>query len=592
MIGDAEFFRRNEKRLLLLLLPLCYALFFHDLGNRDIWNPDEDEYVQVNIEMVRDGHWIKPTLFGEPYSIKPPLLNWIGSGFSVLAGGVSEHTSRLPSAIAATLGLFALYPLGRMLFGRRAAYLAVLVLATTPLYVEFGRWIQINMISTALLVATLTCFWWGWANPGRRSLAYLLMYAPAALGTLDMGAVNAVMPAIVIASYLIVMRSPRHILALRIVPGLILFLAITAPWYVAVGLEGGYAENLLITTNFTRFFTEWQHTRPFYYYLGTTPAYFLPWFLYLPGILYLILSGRARRDRERLLFPLVWLVSLFVFFSCSQTKRSEYVLPVFPALALLVGYGMDRALNGWDTDWPRRWLVAWPTRITLGVAALAGVGAPLVAAIFAREWLPILLPLSLVTLVGAWASHRLLESGRGVASIATLAITAAALVALGAGPYVSKRNEQESAKSFCREVARHLAPGERVKLFRYSKPVYGVYTGRFLDVASELDELREWMASDQPVFVIMKEKEYLAIEDELPQPLYVVIRHWIDRRYVLLVSNRPPPEPTPPLALAAAGGRGEPGAAAVLGTYPGPGGWGRARAALPSRSLPPGPEVP
>ena len=103
MIDADAPYRRNERWLLLLLLPLCYALFFHQLGARDIWDPDEDEYVLVNREMVLDGHWLYPTANGGPYSIKPPLFNWLGSGISVLAGEVDELTSRLPSAIAASV---------------------------------------------------------------------------------------------------------------------------------------------------------------------------------------------------------------------------------------------------------------------------------------------------------------------------------------------------------------------------------------------------------------------------------------------------------------------------------------------------------
>jgi len=75
--------RQNEFRVLILMLGLCYLLFFQDVGKRHIWSPDEDGYVLVNLEMVEDGHWIFPTANGEPYSIKPPLFNWIGSLISV-----------------------------------------------------------------------------------------------------------------------------------------------------------------------------------------------------------------------------------------------------------------------------------------------------------------------------------------------------------------------------------------------------------------------------------------------------------------------------------------------------------------------------
>ena len=104
-----SFCLRNRKWILLLLVLLSYPLFFYKLGDRDIWSPDEDEYVQVNREMVLDGHWIYPTANGQPYNIKPPLFNWLGSAFAKLNGEVTEHTSRLPSALAASAGLIILY---------------------------------------------------------------------------------------------------------------------------------------------------------------------------------------------------------------------------------------------------------------------------------------------------------------------------------------------------------------------------------------------------------------------------------------------------------------------------------------------------
>ena len=118
-----SFFLRNRKLILLLLVLLSYPLFFYKLGDRDLWSPDEDEYVQVNREMVLDGHWIYPTANGEPYNIKPPLFNWLGSAFAKLNGEVTEHTSRLPSAMAASAGLLILYFIGGKLFGRRAGLL-------------------------------------------------------------------------------------------------------------------------------------------------------------------------------------------------------------------------------------------------------------------------------------------------------------------------------------------------------------------------------------------------------------------------------------------------------------------------------------
>ncbi len=544
---DNNFYRRNEKWIVLLLLLLSYPLFFHKLGDRDIWEPDEDEYVQVNREMVLDGHWIYPTANGRPYSIKPPLFNWLGSAFAELNGEVTEHTSRLPSAIAAAAGLFILYFLGRRLFGHRAGLLSALIIGTTPLYIEFGRWIQINMISTVLLTATLALFYWGYTNERKRTLAYLLMYGPAGLGTLNMGLVNVAMPVIVICLYLITVKDFKHIFRLKIGWGILIYLAIVAPWYVAVSLRGDYAHNLIVVTNFTRYFKEWVHVRPFYYYLGTTPPYFLPWFIYLPGALYLCFSERTKEERKQLLFPFLWVVGLFVFFSLSKTKRSEYVLPIFPAMALLVGYVIDRGLRAWDESpfWQR--LIVWPTYIVLCILMAAGIGIAIYSASLSRDWLFTILPISFFLFFGAPVAFFLFRRGKRIEAMGAIVLILMLSVAYGVGPVVAKKNETKSAKPFCLQVLRYLRPGENLKMYHFYRPVYGVYTQRFVDVVEDADTvtLAKWFDSKEPVYVVTNEREYLQIKDSFPKPIYIVIRQWIDHRYILLISNRPGHEGNP-----------------------------------------------
>jgi len=537
MSGGDAFYRRNEKWLLLLLLPLCYALFFHELGARDIWDPDEDEYVLVNREMVRDGHWLYPTANGGPYGIKPPLFNWLGSGISVLHGEVTELTSRLPSAVAATMGLLVLYLLGRMLFGYRAAWISALVLGTSPLYIEFGRWIQINMISTVLLTATMACFTWGYTNERRRTPAYLLMYAAAGLGTLDMGPVNAVMPTIVIGGYLIAVKDLKHLRQMRIGWGLLVYLAIVAPWYTAASLRGGYAENLLVVTNLTRFFGDFHHSRPFYYYVQTAPAYFLPWLVFLPGAFYLCFAERTRDDRRRLLLPFVWVVGLFLFFSMSNTKRSEYILPIFPALALLVGYALDWALLQWKDTRVRQRFFTRPLYIALGLGAVAAPIGAIYAATLSLEWWVIVLPISVLTLIGCGASYLLLRRERGMKSIVALVLMVAAVVAYASGPLVAKRNEDRSAKSFCLRIGEYLSPGETLKTYRFYKPMYGVYTGRYVEVATDPDKLARWFKSKEPVYVVTEEEDYLDVKDSFPWPIDIVLRASVDGKAMLLLSN-------------------------------------------------------
>ena len=338
-----------------------------------------------------------------------------------------------------------------------------------------------------------------------------------------------------------VKRSFGLILRLKIGWGILIYLAIVAPWTVTVSLQGEQVRSLFILSDFTRYFGRWVHVRPFYYYLTTTPPYFLPWFVYLPGALYLCFSQKAAADRKQLLFPFVWLTGLFVFFSLSHTKRSEYLLPVFPAMALLAGYVIDRGLGEKNDSLLRRRLLVWPSCFLFGIVMAAGVGTAVYGAVLSLDWFLTVLPASLMLVIGASVAFIFFRRSKLMPSFLTVVPMLVLSVAYSVGPVVAKKNENDSAKPFCLNVAKYLRPGEKLKVFRFSRPVFGVYTQRYTVDTENPAVLEEWFRSQQPVYVITKEKEYLQIKDSFPLPIYVVIRDWIDHRYVLLLSNRPPP---------------------------------------------------
>jgi 4-amino-4-deoxy-L-arabinose transferase-like glycosyltransferase len=530
--------RKNELWGLIFLLGLCYLLFFHNLGLRNVWSPDEDEYVLVNIEMVHDGHWIYPTANGAPYSIKPPLYNWIGSLISVVYGEVNEFTSRLPSSLAALIGILLVYYLGRVLFGYRAGLISAMVLATSPLYIEFARWIQINMTSTMLLTATLFLFYLGYSDPRKRPWAYMLMYVPMGIGTLNMGPVNLVMPVIVIGIYLLVMKDPKHILQLKIGWGILIYLLVVGPWYVTVCLRESYAKDLLFTTNVTRFFGNFMHVRPFYYYFKTTPPHFLPWLVFLPVAFYLCFSKKTREDRKRLQFPFAWAVSLFVFFSPSNTKRAGYILPIFPALALLVGFMLDRALLQWkDSTFWRKSLFR-PTYALLGCLGLTALGIALYCIVKALDWLGLVLPIVIVMAAGVTLGFVLLRKERVFETLVTAVMVLAVVVAYGSGPVIVKANGINSAKSFCLKLNERIPEGENLKMFRFYRAMYPVYTRRFVEVIMDPSDLLDWFRQDKQVYVVTTEEIFGEIKDTFEAPIHVIVRQWIEHRYMLLLSNR------------------------------------------------------
>jgi 4-amino-4-deoxy-L-arabinose transferase-like glycosyltransferase len=366
------------------------------------------------------------------------------------------------------------------------------------------------------------------------------MYAATGLGTLDMGPVNAVMPTIVIGGYLIAVKDLRHLWQMRIGWGLLVYFAIAAPWYTAASLQGGYAENLVVVSNLTRFFGEFHHARPFYYYVHTTPAYFLPWLVFLPGAFYLCFAERTRDDRRRLLMPFVWVVGLFLFFSVSKTKRSEYILPIFPALALLVGYALDWALLRWENLQVRRRFLTRPLYVILGMGAVAALIGAIYAATISLDWLGIVLPITVLVLVGCAISYLLVRRERAVQSIVALVIMVAAVVAYASGPLVAKQNQEKSAKPFCQQINDYLGPGETLKTYRFYKAMYGVYTERFVEVATDHEKLARWFASEEPVYIVTEEEDYLEVAESFPMPIHVVLRASVDGKSMLIISNVAP----------------------------------------------------
>jgi 4-amino-4-deoxy-L-arabinose transferase-like glycosyltransferase len=399
-----DFSYRN--RWLLVILMLGFFLFAYKVGDRDLWAPDEDEYAQVSREIIQLDNWAYPTVNQKPYTIKPVLYNWLISFISLPWGDVNEYRARIFSSLAAIGTIVCIFYLGCLMFSNRAGFLGALILGTGVLFIQYGRWVQINMLATFFVMLTLFLFYRGYVYSEKRRSSYLLMYIPIGLGILTMGPVNLVLPALVIGLYLLMEKDLKHLRELELGWGILITLVIVAPYFLLVSLRGEYSLDLLVRTNFTRYFDTWTHKRPFYYYLPNLCWAFLPWTLLLPGSLQYAFSNRSREKRKETRFLLVWAAGIFLFFSFSQCKRIQYILPLFPALALLVAYLGDQAITNWKDSYYRK-MVVIPSVALFVLFALSAVGLPVYALMFQKEWLwemiAIGIILAAVSLLFFWA---------------------------------------------------------------------------------------------------------------------------------------------------------------------------------------------
>jgi dolichol-phosphate mannosyltransferase len=333
---------------LLLLSLLSGFLFFGNLSY-PLLEPDEGRYAEVVREMVVTGDWVVPRLHHVPFYDKPLLFYWLVGG-SYRAFGVSEAAARLVPALAAFLTVLACFVLGRRLVGARPAFLAAVVLALMPVFVQCGRVVILDSLLT--LFVTLSLFTAYEAMRGQRlGRAWWATSAVCcALGVMTKGPVALVLLGPPVVAHAWLRRSParpglRHWAAY----GTLVFALVAPSYIVLIVRDPRFAYHFFIDQHLVRFFLHNYHVQPAWYYVPIVLIGLLPWsLLTVPLVRFLFdSSAEARSARSGALgFFLLWAAWCVLFFSASSSKLPPYILPALPAVALLVGCFLDRVLFG------------------------------------------------------------------------------------------------------------------------------------------------------------------------------------------------------------------------------------------------------
>ncbi len=336
------------------LAGFCAYLFFFGLGSFGLVGADEPRYAQIAREMLARHDWITPILNGVPWLEKPVLYYW-GAMISYQVFGVSDWAARVPSAVLATAMVAAIYAFMRRFRGMQLD--AALIAASSAAIIGFARGASTDMpLASTFTIGMLA--WYTWRETGRK-LWLAAFYAMMALGTLAKGPVAPVLAGLIIVMFAFVwpgraMRElwPEETRLIRWpligqtlwLPGILLFLAVALPWYIAVQAKTHqFFQVFLLQHNLERFGTNlYRHKQPYWYYLPVFLLSVLPWTVYV--VRNIIAPIRAlfeqaahdpREERWRA-FLLVWILVPLIFFTASQSKLPGYILPAIPPCALLL----------------------------------------------------------------------------------------------------------------------------------------------------------------------------------------------------------------------------------------------------------------
>ena len=328
-----------------------------DLGGYPLLDPDEGRNAEVAREMAATNDYVLPRLNGLPYLDKPVLYFAAGAA-AVEVLGPTELAVRLPSLLFTLATLLVVAWFAARLWGRAAAWTAAIATAATPFTLVYARTVIFDSALTFFVVSALVGFFMategdGEDGAGRRpspAVWCAAAWVAIALGVLTKGPIALAVPLMVVVPYAAWRRRLR---ALFDPVGVLLFPALVLPWVLAVSQDVpdflGYA---LVTETARRLTTdELGRTGPIWYFLAILPAAALPWSIVLVAGWFERRRARGRRTEaaapagsdRRLVFLALWILVPLLFFSLSQSKRPQYVLPLVPAAGLLVAALWDGA---------------------------------------------------------------------------------------------------------------------------------------------------------------------------------------------------------------------------------------------------------
>ncbi|HVE44907.1 MAG TPA: glycosyltransferase family 39 protein [Gammaproteobacteria bacterium] len=367
----------------ILLLTVGFLLLYtFCLGSYPLFPRDEGRYAEIAREMLITSDYITPRINGIAFLDKPVLYYWL-QALSMSLFGVNEWAVRFFPMLFGITGIFVTYLCGRLLYNRRIACLGSLFLGTAPLYFAGAHYANLDLEVAVLISSSLLCFITAMQYSPKRTSFLFAAYALSGLAFLMKGLIGIVFPCLIGGSWILLINW-RLLGSIFLVRGFILIACIVLPWYVFVQQANpGFLHFFFVTQQVSRFLStqDFNNQIMIWFYLPVIMLGLFPWSLFIPHAYvdaFQKIKEIRRTDPTRL-FLLIWTIVIFAFFSIPHSKIVTYILPVFPALALLIGHFIDQRWQ--DSACLKRYaisyIIATPLMLCLLILAIQ------------HQWVPI-----------------------------------------------------------------------------------------------------------------------------------------------------------------------------------------------------------
>jgi 4-amino-4-deoxy-L-arabinose transferase-like glycosyltransferase len=553
----------------LLLVLVSAALYLPNLGGPGLWDIDEGNNAEAAREMLESGNLVVPTFNYALRVDKPALLYWFQIG-AYRVFGVNEFAARLPSALAALATVLLTYELGRSLSGAAAGLLAGLVLASSVLFCAAAHFANPDALLCAFTTLALLLTWLSCSRHGR--LWFVPISVCEGFAVLAKGPVGLVLPLAVTLVGLAWCRRLRLFLDRRLLWGVLAFILVVAPWYAWVGSEtkARFLDGFILRHNVGRYLSPMEnHSGPIWYYLAVLVVGFAPWsiFLGLTGwyaVKALRIEDRGSRIEEEtavdprssildprslVRFLWCWIGVYLVFFSLASTKLPNYVLPIYPAVAVLTAAFLDRWRRG-EVEPP-----SWALSVSLASLALVGVataaGLLLAGGVVEVPWvrvrrypgLEMWSFLGLVPLLGAGAAWWCHRRGQRNGAVTAVALTAMVFLGILAGAGSTALERFKAPRTLAAALpAEQLQRDVRIACYGYFQPSLVFYCQRQVDRLQQEQEALEFLRSSLEVYLFAPAPVWQELETKVPRPYRLLARQrdLYTNKDVVVITNAEP----------------------------------------------------
>ena len=534
-----------------LLTAFCGFLFLAGNNAVPLTNPDEVFYSLTAREMSAKGDWLTPYIFNQPQFEKPIFIYWLLNA-AVNIFGPTPFAARFFPAVFALLGVLAVYGLGVIGFrDERRAFWSAVSLASAAFYFAMAKTVFTDMVFAVFILYSLLSFYVAFDRPHRKKEGILGFYFFAALAVLTKGPLGLMVPELTVLLFLMYRRQMDWLREPWIGVGFFLGAAVALPWYVYMTTTYGNAfiHEFFYNDHWRRWIeAEHRSNDHWFFYLLTMLAGMFPWTPFVA----VGLAGLYRRLKGQSMpfdhFLISWVLVVFVVFQGAHSKLASYILPVFPALALIAGGVIGRYLIDESKEGALK-------KILLGTAALPALLGIAVVALkhLYQAYLPSPLPAYFLSaLLITWAGviavlalkSRTREALAVLAAIGVPFLIGMLLVARDITPYVSSYSAAQYVPHGDVHKTTLLCNKPEARGLRYYTgqdiAVMNINGGNYfsphpIPILDTMDKVRDFLQARKKTYAVLRKGAYADIRS-LDQGLFrtTLLGH-CGAHYVLMI---------------------------------------------------------